>query len=119
MQRYEDQGLQPPLPDPGLAKHLLGYLMEVGPVGQGAMGPVPVTHSDIAAWQANTGSELTAWEARTLRALSIDWCNTLHAATAEDFPPPWVDVEQSERDRVAAQVRSIFGGRARQQRKAH
>lgn len=113
MQRYQDQGTQPPLPEPGLAKHLAGHLMEVGPTGYGAMGPVPLTHSEIAAWQSNTGVELTAWEATTLRALSVDWITSSQAAQAEDCPPPWVDVQQVERSRVADQVRAIFGARAR------
>jgi hypothetical protein len=116
MQRHHSQGTQPPLPEPGLARHLVDYLLQVGPTGYGAMGPVPLSHSEIAAWQANTGVDLTAWEATTLRTLSIDWITSSQAAQAEDCPAPWVDVHQVERDRVADAVRNIFGGRARQQR---
>jgi hypothetical protein len=118
MQRHQSQGTQPPLPEPGLARHLVDYLLQVGPTGYGAMGPVPLSHSEIAAWQANTGAELTAWEATTLRTLSIDWITSSQAAQAEDCPAPWVDVHQVERARVADAVRNIFGGRASQQRQA-
>ena len=39
--------------------YLVGYLFEVGPT----MGESPVTHTEIANWQRNTGIELNSWEA--------------------------------------------------------
>jgi peptidoglycan hydrolase-like protein with peptidoglycan-binding domain len=117
MQRFDDQGVQPPLPDAGPAAHLVGYLLDAGPTGHGGMGPTPLTHSDIVAWQANTGVELTAWEARTLRALSVDWIASSHDATQPDCAAPWVELQADTRERVAERVRSLFGARARQQPK--
>jgi len=118
MRRFDEQGVQPPLPDAGPAAHLAGYLLDAGPVAYGGMGPVPLTHADIAAWQANTGVELTAWEARTLRGLSMDWVGMLQTAAQPDCAAPWVELEDTTRQRVADRVRNLFGARARQEQAA-
>jgi hypothetical protein len=118
MRRFDEQGVLPPLPDAGPAAHLAGYLLDAGPVAYGGMGPVPLTHADIAAWQANTGVELTAWEARTLRGLSMDWVGMLQTAAQPDCAAPWVELQDDTRQRVADRVRNLFGGRARQQQAA-
>lgn len=70
---------------------LLGYLFEVGPTIPAGMGEGPVTHSEIDAWQNNTGIQLNAWESRTLRRLSQDYAGQSHKSTARDCPAPWLD----------------------------
>lgn len=118
LERMEAQGQQPPLPPMGAAGHLAGYLFEVGPVGYGAMGPVPLSHSELAAWQANTGIELNAWEARALRRLSMDYLAASNAATAPDCPPFYTDKPVTEqRVAVSNAVRNILGGLASPRKK--
>lgn len=118
LERMEAQGQQPPLPPMGAAGHLVGYLFEVGPVGYGAMGPVPLSHSELAAWQANTGIELNAWEARALRRLSMDYLAASNAATAPDCPPFYTDKPATEqRVAVSNAVRNILGGLASPRKK--
>jgi hypothetical protein len=120
LQRMEAQGQQPALPPMGAAGHLVGYLFEVGPVGYGAMGPVPLSHTELAAWQANTGIELAAWEVRALRRLSSDYLAASHAAEAMDCPPYFTEAPVNEnRAAVSNAVRAIFGGRASNPPKAH
>lgn len=121
LERMEIQGQQPPLPPLGVAGHLVNYLFEVGPVGYGAMGPVPLTHSELAAWQSNTGIELNAWEARALRRLSMDYLAASNAATAPDCPPFWLDkpLVVEHREVVSNAVRNILGGRARPSKGQH
>ena len=104
----------------GAAGHLVGYLFEVGPVGYGAMGPVPLSHSELAAWQVNTGIELAAWEAKALRRLSMDYLAASNAAQAADCPPFYTERPVSEnRSAVNNAVRNILGGLARPSKGSH
>jgi len=85
--RREAMTEAPDMP-PCEAMYLAGYLFEIGPrVGEGA-----VTHGEIESWQRNTGIPLDAWEARMLRALSVEYLNEAHKATARDCPAPWGDL---------------------------
>lgn len=124
LERMEAQGQQPALPPLGAAGYLVGHLFECGPVGYGAMGPVPLSHLELQAWQANTGVELQAWEARALRRLSQDYLAASNAAQALDCPPYFTEQPVGEqRAAVSDAVRNIFGRRAasaqQQQQKAH
>jgi hypothetical protein len=55
----------------------------------GGMGNAPLSHSEIAAWQGNTGIELSAWEARTLRTLSAEYLNSAQDAEDAKCKAPW------------------------------
>ena len=113
--QHQKDGTEPDLPPAGPAAYLVGYLFEVGPVMAGAMGPVPISSTELASWQSNTGRQLTAWEAATLRNLSAAWAAAANDARAPDCPAPWVpeQFQQEERDRVASKVSAILGSRTR------
>jgi len=114
LQQLEAHRQVPELPPTGPAGHLLAYLFDAGPVGQGAMGAVPLSHSELAAWQANTGIELAAWEAKALRRLSSEYVAASHDAADVACPPFYIDREEADRrEAVANRVRNIFGARAR------
>lgn len=120
LQKLQDQGQPLPLPPAGLASHLVDYLFEVGPVAHGGMGPVPISHGEIAHWQANTGVALTAWEARGLRRLSQEYLAAMQAGEDPECPPPWVDNSAQERRQlVSDRVRALFGSRAKAQPRPH
>lgn len=116
-QKLQDEGRQPDLPPLAGGEHLVGYLLDAGPLSHGGMGPVPLSHLDIQAWQCNTGIELTAWEARTLRDLSREYVAQLQASAAPDEPAPYVhvDLQADRREAVSQRVASIFGGLAKRQ----
>lgn len=78
------------------------------------MGPVPITHADIAHWQANTGININAWEARTLRRLSREYVGACIEAQEPDALPPYLPAEAVARRRaaVARNVAAAFSGRA-------
>lgn len=117
LQQQESKGLEPSLPPAGLAAYLVGYLFDAGPVSYGATGAVPLSHAEIAAWQANTGTDLQAWEAMTLRRLSSAYIRAGNEAESPDCPPPYAELDVvDKRDQVAHVVGSIFGARTR---KAH
>lgn len=116
IQQLQQEGREPDLPPLTDAQHLVAYLMDAGPLAYGGMGPVPLPHTEIQAWQHNTGIELNAWEASTLRALSRDYVAQLQASTAADEPAPYVpmSLEDERRAAVSQRVGSIFGRLARQ-----
>lgn len=71
------------------AIYIASYLFEIGPVLHGGMGETPLTHTEIEAWQRNTGIELEAWEAKVLHRLSLEYLSESQKATKPDAPAPW------------------------------
>lgn len=112
MQALHAAGSAVPLPEAGIASHLVGYLFDIGPVGHGAMAAVPLSWPEIRAWEQATGIELATWEARAIRQLSGDYLSMSQLAEAPDCPAPWVDPGDHERRAaVADKVRAVFGRR--------
>lgn len=102
----------PPVADD--ARTLLEQFLEVGPVGHGAMGPVPISFSEIDAWQRTTGIELLPWEARLFRRLSVEYVDELARAESPNAEAPWGQAVGHDREDVARRVRLLFGARARE-----
>lgn len=95
------------------AGYLIKYLFDVGPVDAGGMGPMPLSHREIEAWQRNTGIELTAWEAGMLRKMSKEFLAMSQDATSPTCPPPWTPEPLEERPRevdVAKRVKEALRG---------
>lgn len=94
--------------------HILEYLFEVGPVMPGAMGPVPITHQEIAAWQRLRCIYLSPWEVSFLRRLSLEYLGELHEAENPLRPAPWADAEPIvEPQSVAERMRQSLGSKAK------
>jgi hypothetical protein len=89
------------------AEHIIGYLFEIGPSVSGGMSQAPITHGEIAAWQANIGVELQPWEARFLRSLSIEYIGQSVKSEKPDCPAPYGIAER--RALVAKKIDDIFG----------
>ena len=73
------------------AMYLVGYLFEVGPTLPNGVGDAPLTHTEIEAWQRNTGIELQSWEARVIHASSLAYLSESQHATKPDAEAPWAD----------------------------
>lgn len=88
--------------------------MEVGPTGSGAMGPVPLTHSELLAWQVNMRRMLQPWEIDVLRRLSMQWCAESDEAQDDRAPAPWTPerIPVEELNRVASGLRATLRGMA-------
>lgn len=84
-------GIEVPEMPPCDAPHLVAWLFEIGPTLPAGMSDGPITHGELANWQANTGITLHSWEARLLRRLSLDYLDQSHKARARDCPAPWGD----------------------------
>lgn len=107
----KDEGFEPPMPPIDAGAHVLGYLMEIGPV---MPGPAAISHQELRCWQDNTGVVLEPWQARAIRALSLEYLAEMHRAEAPDATPPWTpDTEGAKatnRAVVASQVDSFMRG---------
>lgn len=90
------------------ASHVLGYLFEIGPVLPGGMGPVPLTHTELLAWQQNVGIELQAWEARCLLQLSREYSAQAALAQSSACKPPWEAANSLQKQNAAANMKSAI-----------
>lgn len=94
------------------AYYLILYLFELGPTVAAGMSEGAIGHSEVHAWQANTGIELNAWETRCLRRLSMVYLSESFKAKKPDCPAPWAQASyivsspsrksQSSRDAIRA-----------------
>lgn len=88
--------------------HIVEYLFDAGPCMPGAMGPVPLTHGELRAWQENTGIELRPFEATWLRRLSIEYVAQAQESTDPLCPPPF-DELRARREAVARKLDEVLG----------
>lgn len=109
-----EKGREPKLPDAPLP-YLVEYLYEVGPAASGGLGPAPLTHQELAAWQWNMRRRLQPWEISMLRRLSVQWIVEAQRAEEPDCPPPWGAevVSEDEKRAVAKSLRDTLRGMAR------
>jgi hypothetical protein len=98
---------------PASLQYLLDILYDVGPTGQGGMGPAPLSHLELLAYQVNMGIRLQPREIRALRKLSAQWIAMSHEAEDPMCPPPWSPAPTPDRlRRVAASLRAELSGGA-------
>ena len=63
--------------------------MDVGPVMQGGMGSVALSHLEIQAWAANVGLEFEGDEAQWLQKMSAFYANELAESNGKNTPQPF------------------------------
>lgn len=76
----------PPLEQGG---YLVAYLLEIGPVVSGGMGPAPLEFFHIDAWCNRVGIDLQPQESRMIRRLSREYVSESQKAEKPDRLPPW------------------------------
>lgn len=103
----KDESFMPPMP-PCDAMFLFEYLMDMGPVESGGMGPAQLSEQAVEAWQFNTGIELSNWQTRTMRRLSAEYLGQYRDAEKRDCRPPWTPAPDIDRAAVAKRVRSFL-----------
>lgn len=81
---------------PCSAGYLITYFFEVGPVLYGGMGPAPLSHTELQAWQSNVGVALSAWESVTLRRMSNAYLGMMDKAKSASCPSPWLEVRDDQ-----------------------
>lgn len=111
LQTMQTEGLEPNIPDAGIAAYLVKYLFEVGPVFASDTGRGPITWSEINAWMHTTGRMLQTWECTLLRRLSSDYLGAAMDATDPACPAPYSDQpSQNQRQLVSQKIRSALKG---------
>lgn len=88
--------------------YLVDALFDVGPAMPGAYGAVPLSYSELLAWQSSTGIVLAPWETRYMRILSREYVAAAHDASKHDCPAPWTDTDMVDKAHVAKKVRAIL-----------
>ena len=107
----KDEDYVPEMPELPGAEHMLNHLWSAGPCMAGGMGPSPLSHVEIRAWQDNTGNLLNGWEADTLHGLSAAYTVELEAAKAPGRPAPYIPAPTPDaRAAVAAQMQRQMSG---------
>lgn len=99
--RAEQLGTDAAPPPPVMAQHLVEYWREAGLTQAIAGSAVPLTSTELQAWQRMSGIDLTPWEYGTIRAMSRAYVSQLHESEAPDCPSPCAP-ELTEDMRVAA-----------------
>lgn len=87
--------------------YLAEWLMEIGPLGSGGTGPVPLSWAELETWQRVTGIRLSAWEARTIRSLSRAFLDQLNKSKASTCPAPFKSSDINA-DAVTIQFRRMM-----------
>lgn len=85
-------------------QYLIEWWHEVGTVGQGGMGIIPLSWQEIRAWRQENELELENFELNMIRLLSVEYCGEYHAASAKNRPAPY-SIEEDEIDREAVSNR--------------
>jgi len=82
--------VEPDFPDLPFRSHLTEWLMSVGPVFDGAMGPIPVPHSEIRAWAMNIGMTFNGAEGEWLRTMSSEYAGEITRSDGKNTQAPFV-----------------------------
>ncbi len=72
------------------------------------MGVEALSWGNIKSWADLMGLELEPQEVYALRHLSTAYLDQMHKAKESNCPPPWVDPDQLDRDKIADKVSSQF-----------
>jgi hypothetical protein len=108
-EQIEANGGKPLMPNLDEAAYIVSYWQDIGVVGAGAMGPVPLANTEIAAWVELSGIQLTPWEFATIKEMSRLYLASLHDGQKPDCPPPFGDpVNEFDREQVGKKVGNAF-----------
>lgn len=113
-ERITNDGGNPLYPDVGEAEYIVEIWRDMGMVGSGGMGMVPLLASELLAWQEATATTLTPYESGCVLSMSRAYCGEASAAEKIDCPPPFGGAPQDvDRDAVARKVTNAFQALAR------
>jgi hypothetical protein len=80
------------------------------------MGAQSIGWDDVKHWSDLMGLELEPQEVNALRQLSAAYLDQMHKAKESNCPPPWVDRDQLDRDKIADKVSSQFKALAKRRK---
>lgn len=107
------------LPPLGFGAHLVEYLLELGPIKNGAA----IEPQDIPGWEYVLGVEFDPWEMRVLLQLSRAYHMEMHKATDWYAEPPyrgaanqWRWVRKQQTARNVKQIKAVAEAEAAEQK---
>ena len=80
---------KPDFPELPFRAYLVEWLMDVGPVMQGGMGPVALSHLEIRAWADNVGLRFDGDEPQWLQKMSAVYAGELSESSGKNTPQPF------------------------------
>ena len=83
------------------------WLNEIGYFQHGAMGMVPLNHSEIMAWRMNTGTRVEPEDVNMLILLSKIYVNQYRKSADRDEPPPTV-VQVQDKAALSGRIKGAF-----------
>lgn len=93
--------------------HMVEHWLDVGPAMPGGYGDVPLTHTELDAWQRNCGLSLQPWQASLIRRMSRGYLVERVAGADPTRPPPWAEVSAQQKAAVAETLRRQLSAMAR------
>lgn len=97
------------MPDVEGAEYLVSYWQAAGKCNAGAMGPIPLTATDLLAWQQGTRTDLLPWEFSSLLEMSRGYISMIAEGEKLQTPPPFGDpVREFDRESVSKKVTNAF-----------
>jgi hypothetical protein len=97
------------MPEVEGAEYLVAYWQAAGKCSAGAMGPIPLTATDILDWQSGTRTNLLPWEFTALLEMSRGYITMIAEGEKPETPPPFGDpVREFDRESVSKKVTNAF-----------
>jgi len=96
------------MPDVEPVGYVAAWWQDMGMVGMGGMGPVPISSTEVMAWAAGMGIHLTPWEFATVREMSRAYLHQQHESEKPECVAPFGSMS-FDRDVVEQKLRNVFG----------
>lgn len=97
------------MPDVEGAEYLVSYWQSLGKCSAGAMGAIPLSPTEIAAWQKGTQTALLPFEFTALLEMSRGYVSMLHEGEKPECLPPYGDpIKDFDREALGKKVSNAF-----------
>lgn len=97
------------MPEVDEPAYIVDYWQDIGMVGIGAMGIIPLSSQELMSWQQGKHIALNPWEFSIIREMSRAYCTQAHASEKPDCPPPYGNPEfEFDRAQVAKKVQNAL-----------
>ncbi len=88
-------------------EYLIDYWQDIGLASPGAMGMIPISSSEIRAWQDMSGVWLSVWEYQTLREMSREYVAQYNASDQKDTPPPYI-AKEYDKQAIEKKIKTVL-----------
>jgi hypothetical protein len=86
---------------------MIAWLSEIGYYQHGAMGIMPLTHTEVMAWRSNTGTIIEPEDANMIMLLSKIYVGQYRKSSDRDEPPPSV-IQVQDKIALGNKIKGAF-----------